>query len=83
MEEAKRLLVAGKLRTQEIALAVGLGTPDTLRHHFRKRVGISPREYQARFSSGAPEIAPTVSEAPPAVPPVPQPSRECRIAGFG
>lgn len=83
VEEAKRLLVAGKLRTQEIALAVGLGTPDTLRHHFRKRVGISPREYQARFSSGAPEIAPTGSEAPPAVPPVLQPSRECRIAGFG
>lgn len=49
LEEAKRLLVAGRLGIDEIALAAGLGTADTLRHHFRKRIGISPREYQLRF----------------------------------
>lgn len=49
LEEAKRLLVEGRLSVDEIALAAGLGTADTLRHHFRKRIGISPREYQMRF----------------------------------
>lgn len=49
LEEAKRLLVAGRLNIDEIAFAAGLGTADTLRHHFRKRIGISPREYQLRF----------------------------------
>lgn len=49
LEEAKRLLVVGRLGIDEIALAAGLGTADTLRHHFRKRIGISPREYQMRF----------------------------------
>lgn len=82
VEEAKRLLVGGKLGTHEIALAVGFGTPDTLRHHFRKRVGISPREYQARFASGAPESEPMGPEALQPVPPVPQPGRESRIARF-
>lgn len=82
VEEAKRLLVAGKLGAQEIALAVGFGTPDTLRHHFRKRVGISPREYQARFASGAPERGTMRPEPPRAVPPMPQPGREPPIARF-
>ncbi len=82
VEEAKRLLVAGKLGTQEIALAVGLGTPDTLRHHFRRRVGISPREYQARFASGASENEAMAPEPPRAVPLVPQPGRESRIGRF-
>lgn len=82
VEEAKRLLVAGKLGTQEIALAIGLGTPDTLRHHFRRRVGISPREYQARFAARAPESAAMAPDARQAVPPMPQPGRESRIEGF-
>lgn len=54
LEEAKRLLVAGRLGIDEIALAAGLGTADTLRHHFRKRIGISPREYQLRFGQARP-----------------------------
>jgi AraC family transcriptional activator FtrA len=54
LEEAKRLLVAGRLGIDEIALAAGLGTADTLRHHFRKRIGISPREYQMRFGRAQP-----------------------------
>jgi AraC family transcriptional regulator, transcriptional activator FtrA len=49
IEEAKRLLATCRLSTDEIATAVGIGSADTLRHHFRKRVGISPREYASRF----------------------------------
>ncbi|CAA2101074.1 HTH-type transcriptional regulator CdhR [Methylobacterium bullatum] len=50
IEEAKRLLAAGRLGIDEIAAAVGLGGADTLRHHFRKRIGISPGEFRARFA---------------------------------
>lgn len=53
VEEAKRLLTARNLNIDEIASSVGMGTADTLRHHFRKRIGISPREYQMRFGSPA------------------------------
>ena len=49
VEEAKRLLSAGRLDIDEIAASVGMGASDTLRHHFRKHVGVSPKEYRARF----------------------------------
>lgn len=49
VEEAKRLLTAGRHSIDEIAAAVGLGGADTLRLQFRKRVGISPGEYRTRF----------------------------------
>lgn len=52
VEEAKRLLVSRSHGIDEIAAMTGMGTADTLRHHFRKRVGISPKEYQARFGAG-------------------------------
>lgn len=51
LEEAKRLLCEGTLDMDRIASVSGLGTSDTLRHHFRKRVGISPREYRMRFAA--------------------------------
>jgi len=51
VEAAKHLLTSGRLGTDEIAAAVGMGSADTLRHHFRKRVGISPGEYRARFGA--------------------------------
>ncbi len=54
VEEAKRLLVSRSHGIDEIAAMTGMGTADTLRHHFRKRVGISPKEYQARFGAGLP-----------------------------
>ncbi|MCC0805575.1 transcriptional regulator FtrA [Methylobacterium sp. W2] len=50
IEEAKRLLAAGRLGVDDIAAVVGLGGADTLRHHFRKRIGISPGEFRARFA---------------------------------
>lgn len=49
IEEAKRLLITRRHSMDEIATAVGIGSTDTLRHHFRKRVGISPKEYQTQF----------------------------------
>ncbi|WP_439596313.1 transcriptional regulator FtrA [Falsiroseomonas sp.] len=52
VEAAKRLLSSGQHGVDEIAGLVGLGTPDTLRHHFRRLVGISPREYRLRFGGG-------------------------------
>jgi AraC family transcriptional activator FtrA len=54
VEEAKRILATSALGVDQVAEAVGMGSPDTLRHHFRKRVGISPKEYQARFYRTAP-----------------------------
>ncbi|MCJ2037297.1 transcriptional regulator FtrA [Methylobacterium sp. J-068] len=51
VEAAKRLLGADGLTTDAIAGAVGFGSADTLRHHFRRHVGISPGEYRARFGA--------------------------------
>ena len=50
VEEAKRKLSSGQLGIDEIANSVGMGTADTLRHHFRKRVALSPKEYRSRFA---------------------------------
>lgn len=51
LEEAKRLLSEGEQDMDRVASLSGLSTPDTLRHHFRKRLGISPREYRLRFAA--------------------------------
>jgi len=37
----------------DIALASGFGSPETMRHHFRRRVGVSPTTYRARFSAAS------------------------------
>ena len=49
--EAQRLLCQGQENMEFVALASGFGSSHTLRHHFRKRLGISPTEYRARFIS--------------------------------
>ena len=49
---AKELLESTKLSINEIADQTGLGTPETLRHHFRKNVGVSPMSYRASFGMG-------------------------------
>lgn len=51
LEEAKRLLALDSAGIDDIAARTGLGTADTMRHHFRKHVGISPREYRLRFGT--------------------------------
>ncbi|WP_196260128.1 transcriptional regulator FtrA [Pelagibacterium limicola] len=52
--EAQRLLCQGPANIESVALASGFGSSHTLRHHFRKRLGISPSEYQTRFISEQP-----------------------------
>lgn len=51
IEFAKQLLIERRHGIDEIAAAVGMGSVDTLRHHFRKRMGISPKAYQVQFSN--------------------------------
>ena len=50
IDRARELLESTTLPIDHIAERCGLGTPTTLRHHFRKKVGISPAAYRSRFS---------------------------------
>jgi AraC family transcriptional activator FtrA len=57
--EAQRLLCQGRASMEDVALAAGFKSAFTLRHHFRKRLGISPSEYRARFiSENDPRLSP-------------------------
>jgi AraC family transcriptional activator FtrA len=47
---AKELLESTRLSTQAVAMRVGLGSAESLRHHFRRRVGTTPGQYRRRFS---------------------------------
>jgi AraC family transcriptional activator FtrA len=50
VDRARELLECTALPIGRIAEQCGLGTPTTLRHHFRKKVGVSPAAYRRRFS---------------------------------
>ncbi|HXP26144.1 MAG TPA: transcriptional regulator FtrA [Steroidobacteraceae bacterium] len=50
VDAARELLENTALPIDHIAERCGLGTPTTLRHHFRKKVGVSPAQYRKRFS---------------------------------
>ena len=50
VERAKELLETTRLTAQGIATRVGLGSAESLRHHFRRRVGTTPGQYRRRFS---------------------------------
>jgi AraC family transcriptional activator FtrA len=50
VDRARELLESTALPIDHIAERCGLGTPTTLRHHFRKKVGVSPAAYRRRFS---------------------------------
>lgn len=50
VDRARELLESTPLPIDLIAERCGLGTPSTLRHHFRKKVGLSPADYRKRFS---------------------------------
>jgi AraC family transcriptional regulator, transcriptional activator FtrA len=50
VDRARELLESSALSVDQIATRTGLGTPATLRHHFRRKVGVSPAEYRKRFS---------------------------------
>jgi AraC family transcriptional activator FtrA len=47
---AKELLEQTMIDAEELAARCGFGTASTLRHHFRKRLGLSPSEYRRRFT---------------------------------
>lgn len=49
IEAAKERLCGQTVPMEDIAAAVGFGSAYTLRHHFRRKLGISPSEYRARF----------------------------------
>lgn len=48
----KELLELGSISVQEIAYRSGFITAETLRHHFRRHVGVSPFNYRAKFHYG-------------------------------
>lgn len=50
LDRAKELLESTSLSIDEIAGHCGFGTPATLRHHFRLRLGLTPSAYRKRFS---------------------------------
>jgi AraC family transcriptional activator FtrA len=51
VDAARELLENTTLSIDLVAERCGLGTPTTLRHHFRKKVGVSPAQYRKKFSS--------------------------------
>ena len=53
IERAKELLETTRLKAQEVAARVGMGSAESLRHHFRQRVGTTPAQYRRRFSRRA------------------------------
>jgi AraC family transcriptional activator FtrA len=50
-EEAKRLLEATSLPVERIAVDVGFGSVQALRHHFRNQMDLSPRDYRRAFAN--------------------------------
>jgi AraC family transcriptional activator FtrA len=50
---AKELLEDSNLSIDRIAHEAGLGSADTLRHHFRKQLGMAPNRFRRTFSAGA------------------------------
>jgi AraC family transcriptional activator FtrA len=50
IERAKELLESTRLSASGIAARVGMGSAESLRHHFRVRVGTTPGQYRRRFS---------------------------------
>jgi len=49
VDRARELLEAGELAMDDVALRSGFGSPATLRHHFRRRMGTSPTDYREQF----------------------------------
>jgi len=53
IERAKELLETTHLPAQAVAARVGMGSAESLRHHFRQRLGTTPAAYRRRFSRAA------------------------------
>jgi AraC family transcriptional activator FtrA len=50
VERARELLEQTDLTIEQIAARSGFGTAATLRHHFRRKLRLSPLAYRARFA---------------------------------
>jgi AraC family transcriptional activator FtrA len=50
LDQARELLESTRLSIDIIAERTGMGTATTLRHHFRRKVGVSPVDYRRRFA---------------------------------
>ncbi|MCA9673634.1 MAG: helix-turn-helix domain-containing protein, partial [Myxococcales bacterium] len=53
VDTARRLLESTQLSIEQVAVAAGFGTPEALRRALGRGVGLSPREYRARFGASA------------------------------
>jgi transcriptional regulator GlxA family with amidase domain len=53
VEATRQLLVSGKLPIKRIARQCGFGSEETMRRSFTRDVGITPRDYRARFSANS------------------------------
>lgn len=51
VETARRLLETTALPVDGVASAAGFGTPEAFRRTMARRIGLSPREYRARFGA--------------------------------
>lgn len=49
LAEARSLLESTDMPVESVATAIGFGSAEALRHHFRERLGTSPRRYRASF----------------------------------
>lgn len=49
LARARDLLETSSLPVEEVATLTGFGSAATLRHHFRRRLGLSPANYRERF----------------------------------
>jgi AraC family transcriptional activator FtrA len=59
VDRARELLEGSSLSIDAIAGECGFGSAITLRHHFRRKLGVSPGAYKARFASTEPRSEPT------------------------
>lgn len=69
LNQAQRLLERTVLSVEQVAAEVGFGSVQVLRHHFRQRLTISPRDYRKAFACVT-DAATVTSGAKP-----PQPAR--------
>lgn len=53
VDEAKRLLETTDASVEQLAMAAGFGSPATLRHHFFRATGLSPRRFREAFGRKA------------------------------
>ncbi|MET0336559.1 MAG: transcriptional regulator FtrA [Caulobacter sp.] len=60
VDRARELLETTALSVELVAAESGFASPTTLRHHFRQRIGVSPRRYRERFG----EVAEMMPSAP-------------------